>query len=96
MNGVFGPTTRLPGSRVTIQCDAGYVSTVTMVTCDDTLMWSPDPDTIECRSITPTICEFKLLAVYLLCVCMRSEQQGWSDWCVCQFVCVCGHKMSVV
>ncbi|XP_064403265.1 complement receptor type 1-like [Halichondria panicea] len=48
LNGAFGPTTsRLPGSTATIQCDAGYVSAVTMVTCEDTLMWSPNPD-IEC------------------------------------------------
>ncbi|XP_064403419.1 mucin-2-like [Halichondria panicea] len=53
MNGVFGPTTNsLPGSTVTIQCDAGYVSTVTMVTCEGTLMWSPDPEAIECTSLT--------------------------------------------
>ncbi|XP_064394885.1 sushi, von Willebrand factor type A, EGF and pentraxin domain-containing protein 1-like isoform X2 [Halichondria panicea] len=55
MNGAFVPTTsRLPGSTVTIQCDAGYVSPVTMVTCDDGLMWSPDPEAIECTSL-PTL-----------------------------------------
>ncbi len=52
MNGAFGPvSSRLPGSTVTIQCNAGYVSAVTMVTCDDTLMWSPDPEAIECTSL---------------------------------------------
>ncbi|XP_064403372.1 uncharacterized protein LOC135349149 [Halichondria panicea] len=55
-NGAFGPVfSRLPGSTVTIQCDAGYVSVVAMVTCEGTLMWSPDPEAIECTSlITPT------------------------------------------
>ncbi|XP_064401125.1 uncharacterized protein LOC135347183 isoform X3 [Halichondria panicea] len=53
INVAFGPTTsRLPGSTVTIQCDAGYVSAVTMVTCEGTLMWSPDPEAIECTSLT--------------------------------------------
>ncbi len=68
MNGAFGPvSSRLPGSTVTIQCDAGYVSAVTMVTCEGTLMWSPDPDAIKCTSLTtptPTTREFKLLTVY--------------------------------
>ncbi len=63
MNGAFRPTTsRLSGSTVTIQCDTGYVSAVTMVTCDDTLMWSPDPD-IECTLQTtpsPIPCKFCL------------------------------------
>ncbi len=55
MNGAFGPvSSRLPGSTVTIQCDAGYVSAVTMVTCEGTLMWSPDPEAIECTSL-PTL-----------------------------------------
>ncbi|XP_064407176.1 uncharacterized protein LOC135352000 isoform X2 [Halichondria panicea] len=55
MNGAFEPvSSRLPGSTVTIQCDAGYVSAVTMVICDDTLMWSPDPEAIECTSL-PTL-----------------------------------------
>ncbi len=67
MNGAFGPvSSRLPGSTVTFQCDAGYVSAVTMVTCEGTLMWSPDPEAIECISLTtptPTTREFKLLAV---------------------------------
>ncbi|XP_064403737.1 uncharacterized protein LOC135349168 [Halichondria panicea] len=53
MNGAFGPvSSRLPGSTVNIQCDAGYVSAVTTVTCEDTLMWSPDPEAIECTSLT--------------------------------------------
>ncbi|XP_064403554.1 uncharacterized protein LOC135349024 isoform X2 [Halichondria panicea] len=53
INVAFGPTTsRLPGSTVTIQCDVGYVSAVTMVTCEGTLMWSPDPEAIECTSLT--------------------------------------------
>ncbi|XP_064403084.1 uncharacterized protein LOC135348714 [Halichondria panicea] len=53
-NGAFGPTTsRLPGSTVTTQCDAGYVSAIAMVTCEGTLMWSPDPD-IECMLTTPS------------------------------------------
>ena len=62
INGVFGPvSSSLPGSTVTIQCDAGYVSAVTMVTCEGTLMWSPDPEAIECTSLTtptPTTREF--------------------------------------
>ena len=62
MNGAFVPvSSRLPGSTVTIQCDVGYVSAVTMVTCESTLMWSPDPEAIECISLatpTPTTCEF--------------------------------------
>ena len=77
MNGAFGPTTSsLPGSAVTIQCDAGYVSPVTMVTCESTLMWSPDPDAIECTSLTtptPTIrelsscCMDNINAIFILC-----------------------------
>ena len=55
MNGAFGlVSSRLPGSTVTIQCDAGYVSAITMVTCDDALMWSPDPEAIEC-TLLPTL-----------------------------------------
>ncbi|XP_064403391.1 uncharacterized protein LOC135348919 isoform X2 [Halichondria panicea] len=54
MNGAFGPVSSLPGSIVTIQCDAGYVSAVTMVTCEGTLMWSPDPEAIECTSLITT------------------------------------------
>ncbi len=54
-NGAFGPvSSRLPGSTVTIQCDAGYVSAVTMVTCEGTLMWSQDPEAIACTSL-PTL-----------------------------------------
>ena len=50
MNEAFVPVSnRLPR---TIQCDAGYVSAVTMVTCEGTLMWSPDPEAIECTSLT--------------------------------------------
>ncbi len=53
MNGTFGPvSSRLPGSTVTIQFDAGCVSAVTMVACEGTLMWSPDPEAIECTSLT--------------------------------------------
>ncbi|XP_064401115.1 uncharacterized protein LOC135349016 [Halichondria panicea] len=53
INGAFGPVSnRLSGSTVTIQCDAGYVSAVTMVTCEGTLMWSPDPEAIECTLLT--------------------------------------------
>ncbi len=63
-NGTFGPvSSRLPGSIVTIQCDAGYV---TMVTCDGTLLWSPNSETILCGQLTqhiPTTCEFKNLLV---------------------------------
>ncbi|XP_064401038.1 sushi, von Willebrand factor type A, EGF and pentraxin domain-containing protein 1-like isoform X2 [Halichondria panicea] len=55
MNGAFEPVfSRLPGSTVNIQCDAGYVSAVAMVTCDDTLMWSPNPEATECTSL-PTL-----------------------------------------
>ena len=47
-NSTFGPvTSRLPGSTVTIRCEAGYVSAIATVTCEGTLMWSPDSD-IEC------------------------------------------------
>ncbi len=72
MNGAFGPvSSRLPGSTVTIQCDAGYVSAVTMVTCEGTLMWSPDPEAIECTSLTtptPTTRELSswLYAIFIL------------------------------
>ncbi|XP_064403457.1 uncharacterized protein LOC135348964 isoform X2 [Halichondria panicea] len=53
INGSFGPvSSRLSGSTVIIQCDAGYVSAVTMVTCESTLMWSPDPEAIECTLLT--------------------------------------------
>ena len=55
MNGAFGPvSSRLPGSIVTIQCNVGYVSPVAMVTCQGTLMWSPNPEAIECTSL-PTL-----------------------------------------
>ena len=55
MNEAFGPvSSRLPGSSVTIQCDVEYVFPVTMVTCESTLMWSPDPEAIECTSL-PTL-----------------------------------------
>ena len=72
MNRAFGPTTSsLPGSTVTIQCDAGYVSAVTMVTCEGTLMWSPDPEAIECTSLTtptPTTRELSSCCMqYLFC-----------------------------
>ncbi len=53
MNGAFGQvSSRLSGSTVIIQCDTGYVSAVTMVTCEGTLMWSPDPEAIECTLLT--------------------------------------------
>ena len=39
---------------MTVQCDPGYVSYVDMVTCEGTLMWSPDPGTIVCRPIPTT------------------------------------------
>ena len=70
MNGVFGPTTSsLPGSIVTIQCDTGYLSAVTMVTCESTLMWSPDPEAIECAALTtPTTRELSSwLYIYPVC-----------------------------
>ncbi len=52
MSGVFGPvSSRLPGSTVSIQCD---VSPVTMVICEGTLMWSPDPEAIDCTPPTET------------------------------------------
>ncbi|XP_064407697.1 uncharacterized protein LOC135352442 isoform X2 [Halichondria panicea] len=55
-NRTFGPvSSRLPGSTVTIQCDKGYVSPVTMVTCDDgTLLWSPSSETIMCGQLQQT------------------------------------------
>ena len=53
-NGAFGPvTSRVQGSTVTLQCDPGYVSDVDMLTCEGTLMWSPDPGTVVCRPLTP-------------------------------------------
>ncbi|XP_064402288.1 uncharacterized protein LOC135348062 isoform X2 [Halichondria panicea] len=54
MNGAFGPvSSSLPGSMVTIQCDTGYVSPVTMVTCEgSTLIWNPDPEAIACTPLT--------------------------------------------
>ncbi len=62
MNGTFGPViNRLPGSTVTIQCDAGHMSTFSMVTCEgSTLIWSPDPEAIVCTILTstPTTREF--------------------------------------
>ncbi len=65
MNGEFGPViSRLPGSTVTIQCDAGYVSPITMVTCEgSTLIWIPDPEAIVCTipTSTPTTREFIFL-----------------------------------
>ena len=52
-NGVFSSlTSRLPGSTTTLQCDAGYRPSVSMVMCLDTVMWSPDPEAIECRPLT--------------------------------------------
>ncbi len=63
INGAFGPVTnRLPGSEVIVECDAGFGSPITRVTCDDqTLMWSPDPENIVCSPLTqppPTTREF--------------------------------------
>ena len=53
-NGAFRPvTSRVQGSTVTLQCDPGYVSDVDMLTCEGTLMWSPDPGTVVCRPLTP-------------------------------------------
>ena len=67
INVAFGPvSSRLPGSIVTIQCDAGYVSAVTMVTCEGTLIWSPDSEAIECTSLTtptPTTRELSTVAL---------------------------------
>ncbi len=55
MNGAFGPVSSIiPGSTVAIQCDSGYVSAVAVVTCQNTLMWSPNPEAIECTSL-PTL-----------------------------------------
>ncbi len=63
MNGAFEPvSSRLPGSTVTIQCDAGYVSAVTIVTCEGTLIWSPIPEAITCTPLTQpprTTCELQ-------------------------------------
>ncbi len=53
-------TSRLPGSTATLQCDAGYSYSVSMVMCLETVVWSPDPEIIECRPLTqppPTSCE---------------------------------------
>ena len=53
MNGAIEPvSSRLPGSTVTVQCEVGYVSAVTVVTCEGTLMWSPDLEGIKCTSQT--------------------------------------------
>ena len=53
-NGAFGPvTSRVQDSTVTLQCDPGYLSGVDMLTCEGTLMWSPDPGTVVCRPLTP-------------------------------------------
>ena len=38
---------------MTLQCDPGYVSDVDVLTCEGTLMWSPDPGTVVCRPLTP-------------------------------------------
>ena len=67
MNGAFGPvSSSLPGSMVTIQCDTGYVSPVTMVTCEgSTLIWNPDPEAIACTPLTlsyPTTSELVRLS----------------------------------
>ena len=60
-NGVFSSlTSRLAESTATLQCDDGYRPSVSMVMCLDTVMWSPDPEAIECRPLTqppPTIGE---------------------------------------
>ncbi len=76
MNGVFGSVfSRLPGSTVTIQCDAGYVSSVMMVTCDHgTLLWNPNSETIECGKLQqtqapPTTSEFYESAVGIIITC---------------------------
>ena len=43
-NGALGPvTSRVQNSTVMVQCDHGYVSAVDMVTCEGSMMWSPDP-----------------------------------------------------
>ena len=52
-NGVFSSLiSRLSGSTATLQCDPGYIPSVNMVMCLDTVMWSPDPEAIECRPLT--------------------------------------------
>ena len=53
-NGVFSSlTSRLSGSTATLQCDAGYGPSISMVMCLlDTVMWSPDPEAIVCRPLT--------------------------------------------
>ena len=49
--GVFSSlTSRLAGSTATLQCDPGHVSST--LTCLDTMMWSPDPEAIECTPLT--------------------------------------------
>ncbi len=74
-NGALGlVSSRLPGSTVTIQCDAGYVSAIVMVTCESTLMWSPDPD-IECTLLTqppPTLCK-----LFFGCACGWNFYNSW-------------------
>ncbi len=55
INGAFGSVSRrLPGSTVTIQCDARYMPALVTVTCESTLMWRPDPEAIACTSL-PTL-----------------------------------------
>ncbi len=52
-NGVISSlTSRLAGSTATLQCDTGYIPSVSMVMCLDTVMWNPDPEAIECRPLT--------------------------------------------
>ena len=70
MNGAFGPvTSRLPGSEVIVECDAGFGSSVNRVICDgQTIMWSPDPEAIVCSPITqppPTTCELYIICIFL-------------------------------
>ncbi len=83
MNGAFGPVSnRLPGSTVTIQCDAGYVSAIVEVMCEEgTLMWSPDPETIMCVSLTqapPTNQPTRELSSYML-ICVYNSHAIFSS-----------------
>ncbi len=45
-------TSRLPGSAATLQCDAGYKPSLTMLMCLVSLMWSVEPEAIECTPLT--------------------------------------------
>ncbi len=72
MNGAFGPvSSRLPVSTVTIWCVAGYVSPIMMLTCEGTLMWSPDPENIVCASLTTPTPTNQPTREFYLCIPLK-------------------------